>query len=226
MRLKPMFSYYGSKWRLAPTYPSPLYNTIVEPFAGSACYALLHFHKDVILIDKNDIICGVWDYLINATETEIRKLPLLKCSQPIPTSLPVEARWLIGFWTSKGTTRPGKTMHGNPNAINMGCWSAAIRERIASQLKYIRHWVIKQMCYTKLNNEPHSYFIDPPYVKGGDRYTENSIDYPSLGEWCRSRKGQVIVCENGSAKWLPFRPHRKTKGTRKDTTERIWTNLA
>lgn len=34
MTLKPFWRYYGGKWRAAPSYPAPLHNTIVEPFAG------------------------------------------------------------------------------------------------------------------------------------------------------------------------------------------------
>ena len=32
----------------------------------------------------------------------------------------------------------------------------------------------------------------------------NDIDYSALADWCHSRKGQVIVCENEGADWLPF----------------------
>jgi hypothetical protein len=32
------------------------------------------------------------------------------------------------------------------------------------------------------------------------------IDFRALAKWCRARQGQVIVCENSDALWLPFRP--------------------
>ena len=35
-RLKPFFTFYGSKWRVAPIYDSPMCEAIVEPFSGAA----------------------------------------------------------------------------------------------------------------------------------------------------------------------------------------------
>jgi hypothetical protein len=33
-RLRPFFSFYGGKWRIARHYPTPKYDIIIEPFAG------------------------------------------------------------------------------------------------------------------------------------------------------------------------------------------------
>ena len=38
-----MFYYYGRKKQIAKCYPKPNFNTIIEPFAGSAAYSL---HND------------------------------------------------------------------------------------------------------------------------------------------------------------------------------------
>ena len=50
--------------------------------------------------------------------------------------------------------------------------------------------------------------------------------YPAaLSEWCRSRRGQVMVCENEGARWLPFRPFRSIQSTSNGVSrEVIWTN--
>jgi hypothetical protein len=32
------------------------------------------------------------------------------------------------------------------------------------------------------------------------------VDYVHLGKWCMERTGQLIVCDNTGADWLPFRP--------------------
>ena len=220
MRLRPFFSYYGSKWRLSPRYDEPLYNTIIEPFAGSACYALQWHWKGVWLVDKSEHVCSVWDYLIRVPEKEIRKLPLLKPGEAVPTSLPEEARTLIGFWVTKGGTQPRRSMTNGPN---LGHWSATIRERIALQLQYIRHWQIKEGCYSELSDQVATWFIDPPYQVGGSHYTERDIDFEHLAEFCKERRGQVIVCENGDADWLPFKPFASTKGLRKNSSEVVWT---
>ena len=50
--LHPFFSYFGSKYRMAKHYPEPLYDIIVEPFAGAAGYSLLYPHKNIILYDN------------------------------------------------------------------------------------------------------------------------------------------------------------------------------
>jgi hypothetical protein len=62
----------------------------------------------------------------------------------------------------------------------------------------------------------------------GRAYKYHDIDYPALGEWCRSRSGQVIVCENAGAEWLPFQPFRTIKGLEgrrggKKSVEVVWT---
>ena len=38
-----MWGYYGSKSKIASMYPKPMYDKIIEPFAGTAQYSLLHF---------------------------------------------------------------------------------------------------------------------------------------------------------------------------------------
>ena len=50
------------------------------------------------------------------------------------------------------------------------------------------------------------------------------LDFQKLGEWCQSRNGHVIVCENTKANWLPFYAMRKMKGAYDTTTEAIWSN--
>ena len=55
-------------------------------------------------------------------------------------------------------------------------------------------------------------------------YIQNQIDYAELADWCKTRKGQVIVCENTKADWLNFEPLVKITGQKIKTTEAIWTN--
>jgi hypothetical protein len=49
-----------------------------------------------------------------------------------------------------------------------------------------------------------------------------------LGLWAQTRPGQVIVCEQTDATWLPFRPFRKARTTASAShltaVEAIWTN--
>jgi hypothetical protein len=108
-------------------------------------------------------------------------------------------------------------------------WGERIRERIASQVESIRHWKISQASYEGIPNQPATWFIDPPYEIAGRAYRFHEIDYPALGQWCRSRGGQTIVCENAGATWLQFQPFRTIKGLEgrrggKRSEEVIWTN--
>ena len=59
-----------------------------------------------------------------------------------------------------------------------------------------------------------TWFIDPPYNNAVGRYYihgPEALDYESLGRWCQSRRGQVMVCENDGAEWLPFSPFETLK---------------
>lgn len=220
-RLRPFFSYYGSKWRLATKYPAFDCDTIIEPFAGSACYSLLHHQKKVCLYDLDENICAIWDYLINVSECEILSLPLLHHGQAIPQSLPFEAQCLLGFWVAKAATYPQKFMTKYKKSC--GFWSESIRYRIASQLRFIRHWTINLQSYEQIKNCNAVWFVDPPYMIGGQRYRKSTINYHHLSQWCLHRQGHLIVCENNNAKWLPFEPFAMTKGMKKNSVEVLYT---
>jgi hypothetical protein len=229
MRLRPFFSYYGSKWRLAPRYPVPVWDAVVEPFAGSACYSLLHHRRDVMLIDRYDVVCAVWEYLINVGEKEILGLPLLAPGEPIPSSLCDEAQLLIGFWVSKAVVSPGRTMNSQPPGVKslerMGYWSASIRSRIASQLRFIRHWRIRRGSYDAAPDIEATWFVDPPYSSAaGRRYVHSDVAYRDLAAWCMARRGQLVVCEGVGADWLPFQAVNGTKGMRRDSMEAVYTH--
>jgi site-specific DNA-adenine methylase len=73
-----MFSYYGSKSKIVDYYPPPKHKRIIEPFAGSARYSLKYWQNDVLLVDKYPVIVEVWNYLKNASEADILKLPRLE----------------------------------------------------------------------------------------------------------------------------------------------------
>ena len=54
--MRSFFAYYGSKYIRAPLYPRPRYDIIIEPFAGSACYATRrHNRRKVILVEKYEV---------------------------------------------------------------------------------------------------------------------------------------------------------------------------
>lgn len=229
--LRPFFGYYGGKWRDAPKhYPEPRHDTIIEPFAGSAGYAIRYAHRNVILCEIDPILSEVWRFLIRATAKEILDIPDLdpegtvddlKVCQP--------AKWLVGFWLNRGAASPRKSpSRWMRDKIRPGSfWGARVRQTIASQVESIRHWQLFNCSYDECPTpKVATWFVDPPYAAAGKHYRFGSeqVDYAGLGKWCRSRPGQVIVCENEGATWLPFRDLADVKTTRSAhrSKEVIW----
>ena len=210
-------------------YPRPQHRRLVEPFAGSAGYALRYPMLDVELYDLDPVVCGVWDYLINVSAREILALPDLLDGQDVrDLCLLDEAKHLIGFWLNKGATRPSCTMAAwGRRGIRPGSvWGARVRQTIATQLHAIRHWTIKQRCYSSIENSAATWFIDPPYEDKGRAYRCNAIDYEALAAWCKTRRGLAIVCEQVGAGWLPFDRLGSCKTSRsKRSDEAIWIKM-
>ena len=234
--LQPFISYYGGKWRSAPRYPSPSHHRIVEPFAGAAGYSVRHHRHDVVLVEKNPIVAGLWRWLIAAGPDQVRRLPLL----PLDGSRTLDdfdlepaERALIGFWLNKGAVHPGRSPSSwmrsgiRPNSY----WGETIRERVASQVEAISHWTVVEGDYSDVETREATWFVDPPYEQAGSLYSFSSkhIDFAELASWCRTRPGQVLVCENRGADWLPFVPFLNAKATpgsrgRSYSAEALWSN--
>jgi hypothetical protein len=106
MKLKPFWRYYGGKWRAAPSYPTPVHSTIIEPFAGAAGYALHYPERDVVLVDCYRVVTEIWRWLIGATPDEVRALPLADSVDDLPAWSPLGARYLIGFAMNAATSSP------------------------------------------------------------------------------------------------------------------------
>jgi len=217
-----MFSYYGSKSKIVDYYPPPKHKRIIEPFAGSARYSLKYWQNDVLLVDKYPVIIEVWNYLKNASENDILKLPRLDTGQTIDDfELSDIERNFMGFMVQDGTTGMRRT----------ASYFAVKRmdekfNFIVENLHKIKHWEIRLESYDDLQNEDATWFIDPPYQFGGHEYkmSNKNINFAALSDWCKSRNGQVIVCENTKADWLPFKPMKEMQGTMFKTTEAIWSN--
>jgi hypothetical protein len=229
--LRPFWRYYGGKWRAAPRYPAPRYDTIIEPFAGAAGYSLRHHTRKVILVEKYPVIAGIWRYLIAVSPAEILRIPTVDHVDELPAWVPQEARWLVGFTMGASRQRPslntsaGIVRRRAEGKIAEG-WNEGMRDRVARQVSAIRHWRVIEGDYTAAPCITATWFDDPPYAgRPGESYAHGSraIDYAALGSWCRSRPGQVIVCESEGATWLPFRPFGETCGVSgKRSRESVW----
>jgi hypothetical protein len=135
----------------------------------------------------------------------------LKCCQ--------EAKWLVGIWINPGCASPcrvrSKRSLGHLVTSPGATWSKRTRFRIASQLKHIRHWKVYNKSYEGIKfSGDATWFVDPPYNnKAGSHYRHSDIDYRHLGKWSLERQGQIIVCENEGADWLPFMSFKTVKGS-------------
>ena len=218
-----MWSYYGSKGNVVDLYPSPKHGKVIEPFAGSARYSLKWFDRDVLLVDRYPIVIEIWQYLQQASEADILGLPKIQKGEKVSDyNVSGVEKNLLGFLVQVAQGQPRNTT-GTLEGIDV---EKSLRS-IAKQLYKIRHW--KFICgdCMKLENETATWFIDPPYQFGGEhqyKFNNKTIDYSLLGEWCKSRNGQIIVCENTKADWLPFYSMRDNSGAIKMSTEAIWSN--
>ncbi|KKM65772.1 hypothetical protein LCGC14_1487920 [marine sediment metagenome] len=225
-----MWSYYGSKSKIAKSYPSPIYDLVIEPFAGAAWYSVLHRRNDVLLNEKNRIIYDIWNWIINEANPEtIENHKDFYAGQNINCiDLRKEHKDLIGFCINRGSVSPKNIVQKWSCQVKVKPdWASTTNyqlSRIARLLPEIKHWQVQFDDYRNLPNIEVTWFIDPPYQFGGEHYVVSDIDYSELANWCKERKGQVIVCENSNADWLPFRELIKNAGQRKTTKEMLWTN--
>ena len=221
-----MWSYYGSKSKIVDLYPPPKFKRIIEPFAGSARYSLKYWKNDVLLMDKYSVIVDIWQWLQTCSKSDILKFPKFKKGEDIRNFglSEIEVKFLGFLVAGQGAASPqyvvskfGEFEHGNQN----------VYKRVAENLHKIKHWAIQLGTYDEIPNFEATWFIDPPYQFGGEyyRYSNKQLDFNHLGRWCEQRNGQVIVCENTKADWLPFKQMQKIQGTSNtNTVEAIWSN--
>lgn len=217
-----MWSYYGSKSKIVHLYPRPECDKIIEPFAGTARYSLRYWDRDVLLVDKFVKVVSLWKWLQQCSPQDILKLPEPSVGETVKREDVDcdEALFLMGFLVQQGvgnqryTVSPFADIH-------------AQKKFISNNLFKIRHWTIQQGDYKDIPNERATWFIDPPYQFGGEHqyfWNNKHLDFAHIAGWSKARDGQVIVCENTKADWMPFLPVAKMNGTIHTTTEAIWTN--
>jgi site-specific DNA-adenine methylase len=231
------FHYFGSKLNIIKTvYPSPKYETIIEPFCGAASYSLHYYDRKVLLYDISPVIVGIWNYLIHVKASELLRLPLIGPEQTVDElNVCQEAKWLIGFWLTCSSNKPVNRQSGwMKSPVGLGnvstFWSDMTKRRLATNVHRIRHWKAELLSYEKIQFEGlATWFVDPPYKALSLYPYGEPLDYVKLADWCRSRRGQTIVCENPEGDWLPFRkmtrlPRRmmNTSGTKTNAIECVW----
>jgi hypothetical protein len=168
-----------------------------------------------MLVEKEPRLASMWRWLVSAEPEELLRLPL-KFERVSQLDVRDEAKTLIGFWVNSGVTAPRDTPSRwmrEHTTERWSFWGEKIRARVAESASCIKHWKIIEGDYTQAPDIEATWFVDPPYQKAGRAYPcgSSGIDFRFLGDWCSSRKGQVMVCENEGADWLPFRPFSSFK---------------
>lgn len=226
-----MFHYYGTKRNLASAYPPPDYPLIIEPFAGSAAYAVHHLRINpglrAWLFEKNPRVFEVWERLLAMTPAEVLALPRPAAGEWTRDFLYMTTEYSNAIAHCRGVTITPRMEASIPRMLQDMAWTLSlIKDRVTIVLGDYREVV----------NAEATWFIDPPYqtsdkdavtAKGngyGD-YSADKLDFPTLATWCQQRRGQIIVAEQMGADWLPFIPLRyqgDSQGQRK--LEVWWTN--
>ena len=234
-KLNSFFSFFGSKNGASHRYPPPEHDTIIEPFAGAAGYSCRYWNRNIILVEKDPVVFGVWDWLINVAESgDIEKLPVeFEHIDELAGLYDQRAIDLIGFGLAAGRPAPAKKRSpyfSKEVALrNSSAWGAKKRALLVEQSKKIKHWKVIHGDYSNAPDIEATWFIDPPYQTAGKKYKYgNTLDYEALGGWCKTRQGTAFVCEAQDAHWLPFKPHGEwgclhSRGPAK-TKEAIWIN--
>lgn len=220
-----LFKYLGSKGRVVDRYPAPQYQKIIEPFCGSAAYSFRHYTKDIHINDINPRLIGLWKYLQAARAEDIRMLPRLTKGMRISTltHLREPERYLLSIYANPAAAG-GRGLRDTVVSWAKKSGGTTFRSYVADSLYKIRHWAITCDDYRALPDIEATWFVDPPYQHLDKSYTYSKIDYSDLALWCRSRRGQVIVCDSTNSDWLPFRPACTIKGPKNSIrVERVWT---
>lgn len=237
--MRPLFSRFGAKYRVARHLGPPRRDEVVEPFAGSACYSLFWEPKRVSLYDKDADVRRCWDWLLGCSVEDIMRLPAPIRSNEEWLALPDGPRqviyWNVGFAQPRvGRHLPPWYLHyintGERTGAMLGnnkwrSWDESNRALIARQRPKLDKWTFEQLDYRDIPLREAHWHVDPPYSgKPGRAYRHNRIDYADLARWCRSLPGAADVCENRGADWLPFEPLTRARTTRsgKEMDEMVW----
>lgn len=209
-----MFYYFGRKGQLARRFPSPRFPLVVEPFAGSAAYSLYWKPSNALLIDRDPDVVSLWNRICSMSVDEIMAFPLPELG------VKVEDHWYLSAMASKCTrlVYPTKVSKWGVRSFEFARKLAARNLVVGSRFEY------RVGDYTDAPDVEATWFIDPPYqqVGGGYRFDRDDIDYDQLRSWCLSRRGQVIVCEQYGANWLPFKPLCSHPGVNNLYSTEVW----
>jgi hypothetical protein len=216
--LKSAFSYYGGKSKLAHRYPAPTEDLIIEPFAGAASYALLHgAERDVWINDLDPITYSIWQFLTSddALDWVKQYVPVTvalgaRVSEMLPADAPAGMHALLRAEANHGT-QGSRGVRDVVTGLGQKGWTR-LHDRMDWVIPRVAHWHVTNTDYAEILDMTATWFIDPPYDNAaGLAYRTPFVSFDALADWTVNRSGQVIVCENAGATWLPFEPLTNTR---------------
>lgn len=210
-----MFPYFGRKARTAHKFPAPRFPLVIEPFAGSLSYSLHYRPEQAIGIERDERVVAMWHRLLTASGLDPAP-PVGSKTDDLLVKVCSYSEHALTSGTLTVTTRMVRDWAGvHRNAAAVAPWAAV-------------HTRYQQGTYADAPDVEATWFIDPPYQKAnrrGYKYGGSSVDFKHLAEWVRSRRGQVIVCEQQGADWMPFRPLASIATHRGSVSQEvIWLN--
>ena len=187
-----MFYYYGAKNQLIKRYPAPVYDTIIQPFAGSASYAQ-HYGggRRVILYELDERVVDLWHWLQGMTADDIRALPT-----PVPGER-FEADSNMDLLVKMCATSNSVLRMSGPLKVPVRVgrvWPGMIN-RMANRVDLVRDWEITCGDYREAPKLLATWAIDPPYQTPKKSESEGGSWFPKgrrseerrVGKECRSR---------------------------------------
>lgn len=161
--------------------------------------------------------CGLWQRLLAMTPEQVLALEPPKVGEYTSDLLWMTAATSNAIANLKALKMPERV----PKVARM------MLRQIAGRLPEAKRKVtIIHGDYTQAGDDEATWFIDPPYQVNGsgsagtwfpqgmgyckrEHCTSADLDFAALAHWCWSRRGQVMVCEQKGADWLPFVPLRR-----------------
>lgn len=153
------FQYYGGKKGLARYYPPPAFGTIIEPFAGSAGYAL-HWatpQTKVVLIEKDPAIVAIWRRLQAPDALE----DVLSIDCPTLGDRTSELLVVAGCGGSQFFEMLRGATSRQVTSYMVQHWPSA-RSTLADAVRRVRGWTIIEGDYTDAPDTRATWFVDPP----------------------------------------------------------------